>query len=90
MRFVAIAAWVVGLVALAAWQTVHPLFSRVALPPPGSVVAAELPDGNPVSDVLVLPGGRQSRLRPASRPHARFWCSYASLGWELSITAVAR
>ena len=26
MRFVAIAAWVVGLVALAAWQTVHPLF----------------------------------------------------------------
>ncbi len=58
MRFVAIAAWVVGLVALAAWQTVHPLFPRVALPPPGSVVAAELPDGNPVSDVLVLPGTR--------------------------------
>jgi hypothetical protein len=26
VRFVAIAAWVVGLVALAAWQTVHPLF----------------------------------------------------------------
>ncbi len=50
MRFVAIAAWVVGLVALAAWQTVH------------------LPDGNPVSDVLVLPGTRYVAPLTLARP----------------------
>ncbi|MDQ3530635.1 MAG: hypothetical protein M3425_11950 [Actinomycetota bacterium] len=43
-----IATWVVGLVAVAVWQTVHPTFPRVRMPLPGSVVAAELPGGTPV------------------------------------------
>lgn len=48
MGYVAIATWVVGLVAVAVWQTLHPTFPRVRMPLPGSVVAAELPGGTPV------------------------------------------